>query len=209
MAEQEQLRVILAKLGLDGHDRGIKVVARMLRDAGMEIIYLGLRQTTTSIVAAAEEEDADAVGLSMHNAGHLTLAPRMVAALADADLDIPLIIGGIVPDEDIDELHRQGVAAVIGPGASAEEVVQTGPDARCQTAGSAGYAAVETSSTAVAVLVNGPTVAAAPVNGPTAITFAAVAIGFVRVSSVVLHAVPTVVTHAAATGESGCDCCPE
>ena len=129
MAEQEQLRVILAKLGLDGHDRGIKVVARMLRDAGMEVIYLGLRQTTTSIVAAAEEEDADAVGLSMHNAGHLTLAPRMVAALADADLDIPLIIGGIVPDEDIDELHRQGVAAVIGPGASAEEVVQTVRDA--------------------------------------------------------------------------------
>ena len=77
----DQIRVILAKLGLDGHDRGIKVVARMLRDAGMEVIYLGLRQTTDSIVAAAEEEDADAVGLSMHNAGHLTLAPRMVQDL--------------------------------------------------------------------------------------------------------------------------------
>ena len=129
MADQDQLRVILAKLGLDGHDRGIKVVARMLRDAGMEVIYLGLRQTTASIVAAAEQEDADAVGLSMHNAGHLTLAPRMVAALADADLDIPLIVGGIVPDEDVDELHQGGVAAVIGPGASAEEVVQTVRDA--------------------------------------------------------------------------------
>ena len=71
-----QQRVILAKLGLDGHDRGIKVVARILRDAGMEVIYLGLRQTTASIVAAAEEEDADAIGLSMHNAGHLTLGPK-------------------------------------------------------------------------------------------------------------------------------------
>ena len=129
MADQDQLRVILAKLGLDGHDRGIKVVARMLRDAGMEVIYLGLRQTTASIVAAAEQEDADAVGLSMHNAGHLTLAPRMVAALAEADLDIPLIVGGIVPDDDVDELHQRGVAAVIGPGASAEDVVQTVRDA--------------------------------------------------------------------------------
>ena len=129
MADQEQVRIILAKLGLDGHDRGIKVVARMLRDAGMEVIYLGLRQTAASIVAAAEEEDADAVGLSMHNAGHLTLAPRMVAALAEADLDIPLIVGGIVPDDDVDELHQRGVAAVIGPGASAEDVVQTVRDA--------------------------------------------------------------------------------
>ena len=73
--EQPTIRVVLAKLGLDGHDRGIKVVARILRDAGMEVIYLGLRQTTASIVAAAEEEDADAIGLSMHNAGHLALLP--------------------------------------------------------------------------------------------------------------------------------------
>ena len=94
----QQYRVILAKLGLDGHDRGIKVVARILRDAGMEVIYLGLRQTTGSIISAAEEEDADAIGLSMHNAGHLTLGPKMTAALTDARLDIPLIIGGIVPD---------------------------------------------------------------------------------------------------------------
>lgn len=121
----QQYRVILAKLGLDGHDRGIKVVARILRDAGMEVIYLGLRQTTGSIIAAAEEEDADAIGLSMHNAGHLTLGPKMTAALNDARLDIPLIIGGIVPDEDIEELLESGVAAVLGPGASAEEVVLT------------------------------------------------------------------------------------
>jgi len=119
----ERIRIILAKLGLDGHDRGIKVVARILRDAGMEVIYLGLRQTTDSIVAAAQEEDADAVGLSMHNAGHLTLAPAMIEALRDADLDVPLIVGGIVPEQDVTTLHDAGVAAVLGPGASAEEVV--------------------------------------------------------------------------------------
>jgi len=118
------LRVILAKLGLDGHDRGLKVVARILRDAGMEVIYLGLRQTTDSIVDAAEQEDADAIGLSMHNAGHLTLAPNMVKALAAAELDIPVIVGGIVPDDDVQPLHDAGVAAVIGPGASAIEVAE-------------------------------------------------------------------------------------
>lgn len=117
------IRALLAKLGLDGHDRGIKVVARMLRDAGMEVIYLGLRQTTDSIVAAAEQEDADVIGLSMHNAGHLTLGPAMLAALDEAGLDVPVVIGGIVPDPDRTELERAGVAAVLGPGASAEEVV--------------------------------------------------------------------------------------
>ena len=117
------LRVVLAKLGLDGHDRGLKVVARMLRDAGIEVIYLGLRQTTDSIVAAAEQEDADAIGISMHNGGHLTLAPRMVTAVRDAGLDIPVIIGGIVPDADVPTLLDQGVAAVLGPGASAEDVI--------------------------------------------------------------------------------------
>ncbi|MDG2300513.1 MAG: cobalamin-dependent protein [Acidimicrobiales bacterium] len=124
-----QYRVILAKLGLDGHDRGIKVVARILRDAGMEVIYLGLRQTTASIVAAAEEEDADAIGLSMHNAGHLTLGPKMMEAITAAGLDLPLIIGGIVPDEDAAELEKVGVAAVLGPGASAEEVAAIVRDA--------------------------------------------------------------------------------
>jgi len=123
MADLTKTRVVLAKLGLDGHDRGIKVVARLLRDAGMEVIYLGLRQTAESIVAAVEQEDADAVGLSMHNAGHLTLAPRMVQALAAAELDVPVIIGGIVPDEDVSVLLDAGVAAVLGPGAPSEEVV--------------------------------------------------------------------------------------
>jgi len=124
-AESGPIRVVLAKLGLDGHDRGIKVVARMLRDAGMEVIYLGLRQTTDSIVAAVEQEDADAIGLSMHNAGHLTLGPAMLAALDEAGLDVPVIIGGIVPEPDLPILNEAGVAAVLGPGASAEEVVNT------------------------------------------------------------------------------------
>lgn len=116
-------RIVLAKLGLDGHDRGIKVVARILRDAGMEVIYLGLRQTTDSIIAAAEQEDADAIGLSLHNAGHMTLAPAMVNAVDEADLGIPVIIGGIIPDQDVEPLTEAGVAVILGPGASAEEVV--------------------------------------------------------------------------------------
>jgi len=85
-ADRSPLRVVLAKLGLDGHDRGLKVVARILRDAGMEVVYLGLRQTTDTVVAAVEQEDADVVGISMHNAGHLVLAPRIVGALSYAGL---------------------------------------------------------------------------------------------------------------------------
>ena len=121
--DEAPIRVVLAKLGLDGHDRGLKVVARTLRDAGLEVIYLGLRQTTDSIVAACEQEDADVIGLSMHNAGHLTLAPRMVQAVNDAGLAVPVVIGGIVPADDVPVLIDGGVAAVLGPGASAEEVV--------------------------------------------------------------------------------------
>lgn len=119
------IRVILAKLGLDGHDRGVKIVARMLRDAGCEVIYLGLRQTAAAIVAAAEQEDADVIGLSMHNGGHLTLSARMIEALRAADLDIPLVVGGIVPDVDMARLTEIGVAAVLGPGASTDDVVAT------------------------------------------------------------------------------------
>ncbi len=118
------VRVVLAKLGLDGHDRGIKVVARMLRDAGCEVIYLGLRQTAESIIAAAEQEDADAIGLSMHNGGHLALATRMLDAMRAADLDVPLLLGGIVPDIDVPRLLDLGVAAVVGPGASADDLVR-------------------------------------------------------------------------------------
>lgn len=122
-AKAGQGRIVLAKLGFDGHDRGLRVVARVLRDAGFEVIYLGLRQSTDNVVAVVEQEDADAVGLSMHNAGHLTLAPRMVQALRAAGLDTPVIIGGIVPDADIETLEAAGVAAVLGPGASGDEVV--------------------------------------------------------------------------------------
>lgn len=120
----EQLRVVLAKIGFDGHDRGVKVVARILRDAGMEVIYLGLRQSYKNVVNAVEQEDADAVGLSMHNASHMTLGPKMVDALAEAGLDVPVIIGGIVPEEDIQPLLDKGIASILGPGASAEEVAQ-------------------------------------------------------------------------------------
>lgn len=122
MATQPAIRIVLAKLGLDGHDRGLRVVTRMLRDAGFEVIYLGLRQTADMVVAAAMQEDADAVGLSLHNASHLTLAPRMVDALRDAGLDIPVIVGGIIPDDDIQPLRDAGVAAILGPGASSEDV---------------------------------------------------------------------------------------
>ena len=119
-----QIRIVLAKLGLDGHDRGLRVVTRMLRDQGIEVIYLGLRQTTEMVVAAAMQEDADAVGLSLHNASHMTLAPKMVQALRHAELDIPVIVGGIVPDEDIQPLRDAGVAAILGPGASAADVAR-------------------------------------------------------------------------------------
>ena len=127
--ENSPIRVVLAKLGLDGHDRGLKVVARKWRDAGMEVVYLGLRQTTEIIVTAVEQEDADAVGISMHNAGHLTLAPRMVQALEDAGLDVPVVVGGIVPDSDLEAMAEAGVAGVLGPGASAEDVAKCGREA--------------------------------------------------------------------------------
>lgn len=126
-AETEQrppVRVVLAKLGLDGHDRGLKVVARMLRDAGLEVIYLGLRQTTESILLAVEQEDADVIGLSIHNGGHLTLAPRMVEAVRAAGMDVPVVVGGIVPDMDLERLADAGIFAVLGPGASAAEVAE-------------------------------------------------------------------------------------
>lgn len=116
------LRVLVAKVGLDGHDRGIKIVARVLRDAGMEVIYAGLRQTPESIAAAAEQEDVDVIGLSMHNGAHLTLAPAVVAALRHRDLDTPVVVGGIVPDQDLPRLAEAGVHHVLGPGAPTQEV---------------------------------------------------------------------------------------
>jgi methylmalonyl-CoA mutase, C-terminal domain len=118
------LRVLVAKVGFDGHDRGVKIIARILRDAGMEVIYLGLRQTPATIAAAAVHEDVDVVGLSMHNAAHRTLAPRVVASLREAGLDIPVVLGGIVPDIDVPYVLDKGVAAVLGPGCASSDVVR-------------------------------------------------------------------------------------
>lgn len=117
------IRVLVAKVGLDGHDRGIKVVARILRDAGMEVIYTGLFQTPETVALAAIQEDVDAVGLSMLSGAHLTLAPLVVQALRERGSEIPVVVGGIVPSNDLAEMSAAGVAAVFGPGASAAQIV--------------------------------------------------------------------------------------
>ncbi len=117
------IRVLLAKVGLDGHDRGLRVVARILRDAGIEVIFAGLRQTPEMIASAVVQEDVDVVGVSMHNGAHLTLAASVIQALRDKGLDTPVVIGGIVPDVDVPRLQALGVAGVLGPGASNDEVV--------------------------------------------------------------------------------------
>ncbi|MGA7836014.1 MAG: cobalamin B12-binding domain-containing protein [Acidimicrobiales bacterium] len=119
------VRVLVAKVGLDGHDRGIKVVARLLRDAGMEVVYTGLFQTPETVASAAIQEDVDVVGLSMLSGAHLTLAPLVVTALRERGSDIPVVLGGIVPPQDEGELRAAGVAAVFGPGSSAEDIVRT------------------------------------------------------------------------------------
>jgi methylmalonyl-CoA mutase C-terminal domain/subunit len=118
-------RILIAKVGLDGHDRGIKVVARILRDAGYEVIYTGLFQTPETVASAAVDEDVDAVGLSMLSGAHMTLAPLVVEELRKRGSDIPVIVGGIVPDSDLDELKGAGIAAVLTPGATAEQIVAT------------------------------------------------------------------------------------
>jgi methylmalonyl-CoA mutase cobalamin-binding domain/chain len=122
-------RVLVAKVGLDGHDRGVKVVARMLRDAGFEVIYLGLRQSPVTVANAAVQEDVDLVGLSMHSGGHLTLAPAVIEELRSRGLDIPVVVGGIVPARDVEALKAAGVVAVLSPGASKDEVVGAVNDA--------------------------------------------------------------------------------
>ena len=116
-------RVLVAKVGLDGHDRGVKVVARTLRDAGMEVIYTGLFQTPETVAAAAIDEDVDVVGLSMLSGAHMTLAPLVVEALRARGSSVPVVVGGIIPDADVEELTGAGVARVLGPGASADDVV--------------------------------------------------------------------------------------
>ncbi len=118
-------RILVAKVGLDGHDRGVKVVARILRDAGYEVIYTGLFQTPETVAAAAVDEDVDAIGLSMLSGAHLTLAPLVVEQVRERGIDIPVIVGGIVPDPDKVQLEAAGVAAVLTPGADAKEIVAT------------------------------------------------------------------------------------
>lgn len=118
-------RILVAKVGLDGHDRGIKVVARLLRDAGHEVIYTGLFQTPETVAAAAVDEDVDLVGLSMLSGAHLTLAPLVVEQLRARGADIPVVVGGIVPDADLPMLEAAGIAAVLTPGAAAEQILAT------------------------------------------------------------------------------------
>lgn len=119
------IRVLVAKPGLDGHDRGAKVIARALRDAGMEVIYTGLRQTPEMIVNAALQEDVQVIGLSILSGAHKAIVPRVLELLREQGMDdVKLIIGGTVPDADAEELKQQGVAAVFQPGASLDAIVQ-------------------------------------------------------------------------------------
>jgi methylmalonyl-CoA mutase C-terminal domain/subunit len=123
--QSRRIRVLVAKPGLDGHDRGAKVVARALRDAGMEVIYTGLRQTPEMIAEAALQEDVDVVGLSILSGAHMALAPRVLELLkANGQEQIKVFIGGIIPDEDLPRLNEMGVAGVYGPGASTEDIIR-------------------------------------------------------------------------------------
>jgi methylmalonyl-CoA mutase C-terminal domain/subunit len=119
------LRVLIAKPGLDGHDRGAKVIARALRDAGMEVVYTGLRQTPEMIAEAALQEDVDAVGISILSGAHMTLVPRIFELLRrQGQSHVRLLVGGIIPDDDVPSLKALGVDAVFGPGASTEAVAE-------------------------------------------------------------------------------------
>ena len=121
---ETKIRVLVAKVGLDGHDRGAKVVARGLRDAGMEVIYSGLHRSPSQIAEAALQEDVQVVGLSVLSGAHGTLVPMVVDALASRGLDdVLVVVGGIIPDSDADELETGGVAKVFGPGARIEDIV--------------------------------------------------------------------------------------
>ena len=118
------IRVVVAKPGLDGHDRGAKIIARALRDGGMEVIYTGLHQTPEQIVATTIQEDADAVGISILSGAHMTLVPKIVALLREQDAgDVPVFVGGTIPPRDIEALKELGVALVFTPGAPISEVV--------------------------------------------------------------------------------------
>jgi methylmalonyl-CoA mutase C-terminal domain/subunit len=120
----DPIRVLIAKPGLDGHDRGAKVVARALRDAGMEVIYTGLRQTPEMIAEAALQEDVDVVGLSILSGAHMTLFPKILALLREQDMeDVVVVAGGIIPEDDVPALHQMGIEGVFGPGTRLDEIV--------------------------------------------------------------------------------------
>jgi len=120
----QPIRVLVAKPGLDGHDRGAKVIARALRDAGMEVIYTGLRQTPEMIVNAALQEDVQVIGLSILSGAHNAIVPRVLELLRERDMsDVKVVVGGIIPDEDAEALQQQGVSAVFQPGASLDAIV--------------------------------------------------------------------------------------
>jgi methylmalonyl-CoA mutase C-terminal domain/subunit len=120
-----KIRVVIAKPGLDGHDRGAKIIARALRDAGMEVIYTGLHQTPEQIVETAIQEDADAVGISILSGAHMTLVPRILELLRESGADdVLVVVGGTIPTDDVTELKRQGVAEVFTPGAPTTEIVE-------------------------------------------------------------------------------------
>ena len=124
MAESRKIRVVVAKPGLDGHDRGAKIIARALRDAGMEVVYTGLHQTPEQVVETALQEDADAIGLSILSGAHMTLVPRIVELLKEQDAsEILLVLGGTIPDQDIEELKELGVAEVFTPGAPTQKII--------------------------------------------------------------------------------------
>jgi len=121
----QRIRVVIAKPGLDGHDRGARVIARALRDAGMEVIYTGLRQTPEQIVAAALQEDADVIGLSILSGAHMHICPRIMALLQEKNLqDVLVVVGGIIPDVDIPKLEEMGVRGVFLPGTPMQEIVE-------------------------------------------------------------------------------------
>ena len=125
MPAEKKIRVLVAKPGLDGHDRGAKVIARALRDAGMEVIYTGLRQTPEMVVHAALQEDVDVIGLSILSGAHNAIVPRVMDLLRQNEMeDVKVVVGGIVPDADAEALKRCGVAAVFQPGASLDTIVE-------------------------------------------------------------------------------------